>query len=324
MATFVDPYTKQPLEPDGEGNLFCERDGERVVYLNHDGAYDFVSPGARVEGEKHFYDEHYKAAGGHEFTLEVVRERWTEIARPEAAVLLASLGDLSGKRILLLGNGMSIKELYFLHLGAEVVYTDISIEAVIRMQNLYRDSELRERGYDRIEFHAVDGLSLPFPDSSFDIIYGDAFVHHIEDLDSFFAEVSRCLRDGGMCRFLDGSYSPLWQAAKRSVLRPIQIYAHRKQGISPEDLRATMRGGYRKEELEPLMARHGFKSMVFRRFGFFHYITKRGLGKVIGWRRDVFGAAKPLLYLAKYMDDAGEWTGLTTPNTINLVWGFDK
>jgi SAM-dependent methyltransferase len=296
MSEFVDPYTKQPLREDEQGDLAREGEGGKVVYKNHGGVRDFVHPEARMGMEKDFYDGRYREQDLPRITLEEVREPWVDAIRPENSILLESMGDIRGKRVLLLGNGLSSKELYFLHLGARVVYTDISIEAAVRMHEIFSASELKEMGYGAIEFHAVDGMHLPFPDSSFDVIYGSAFVHHLEDLDGFFSEVGRCLREGGRCRFLDGAYSPVWQAAKGSFLRPLQLYVHKKRGISPEDFRATMRGGYRKEELSAIMKKYGFRKMT----------------------------ARPFLLAMKWLDDVLERTRPMAGNLINLVWGFDK
>jgi SAM-dependent methyltransferase len=321
---FIDPYTRVPLKVDHAGNLFSEHDGRRAVYKSYDGVYDFVHPGTRVAEEKDFYDGRYTQARDERVTLKDLHKLWTDNLRPEKRLMLQNLGNLSGKRMLLIGNGVSRKEFYFLHLGAEIVITDLSLEAVRHMQRVYAHSEFKERGYDCIEFHAVDGAHLPFPDASFDVIYGSAFVHHVEDLDSLFSEVSRCLEEGGICRFLDGAYSPVWQAAKHSILKPIRMYVHRKRGVSQEDLRATARGGYRKEELDRLKQKFGFKRLVLIRFSFFLYISTRAVGKIISFRKSAFRAFWPLFILMKWADDFLDKTGLLADHLVSPVWGFDK
>jgi SAM-dependent methyltransferase len=42
---------------------------------------------------------------------------------------------------------------------------------------------------------------LPFPDESFDLVFGHAVLHHLPDLDAAFAEFSRVLRPGGTLAF---------------------------------------------------------------------------------------------------------------------------
>lgn len=324
MKDFVDPYTKQVLLRDERGNLYRGSGKERVTYTNHDGCYDFTRPGSEAAGEREHYDKQYGTARRGGLTLDDVKSPWYDDTRPQNLALLQSLGEVAGKRILLLGNGTSLKELYFLKLGAEVVYTDLSIAAAKYMKRLYLASGIREQNAEHIEFHAVDALHLPFADSSFDIIYGFAFVHHLEDLHPFLAEVRRCLKDGGICRFMDGAYSSIWQTAKRTVLRPVQVCVHRRWGVSPEDMRATRRGGYSLGELQSLREELGFRDMVFIRMSFFLHISRRGLGKLINWNPKVFKCSRPLLLFTKWLDKVTCDTSLMRRNQLLLIWGFDK
>jgi SAM-dependent methyltransferase len=50
-----------------------------------------------------------------------------------------------------------------------------------------------------IEVHGrtAEAESLPFPDESFDLVMGHAFIHHVPDLATAFAEFHRVLRPGG-------------------------------------------------------------------------------------------------------------------------------
>ncbi len=48
---------------------------------------------------------------------------------------------------------------------------------------------------------AVDAESLPFPDESFDLVFGHAVLHHIPDLGQAFDEFARVLRPGGTVAF---------------------------------------------------------------------------------------------------------------------------
>ena len=132
-------------------------------------------------------------------------------------------GEIGDKKILLVGNGESYDEFYFLMLGAKIVLTDLSIEAVKHMRKEFAASNLYEAYCDKIEFHAVDASNLPFQDGEFDIIYGSAFTHHLEHLDPFISEVCRCLKIGGICRFIDEADSPLWRSLlKGTILIPIK------------------------------------------------------------------------------------------------------
>jgi len=46
-----------------------------------------------------------------------------------------------------------------------------------------------------------DATELPFPDDSFDLVFGHAVLHHLPDLEASFAEFRRVLRPGGAVAF---------------------------------------------------------------------------------------------------------------------------
>jgi len=48
---------------------------------------------------------------------------------------------------------------------------------------------------------AAEAETLPFPDESFDLVFGHAVLHHIPDLERAFAEFARVLRPGGTVAF---------------------------------------------------------------------------------------------------------------------------
>lgn len=313
---YIDPHTKAPLYRDEKGNLFESNNSQKIAYENHEGVYDFVKNKDK-DYEKDHYNNLYKKNISSTRSIKDLQQAWEK--EPGFKQLLKSMGDISTKKILLLGNGISIKEFYLLKLGAKCVYTDLSIEAVEYMKSLFEQSELKRCGFDQIEFHAVNALKLPFPDEFFDIIYGCAFVHHIEKKDELFSEISRCLKTGGICRFLDHAYSPLWQGMKNTILKPIQLYSHEKHGISPSDLIFTKRGGFKIDELEQLKEKFGFKKMLYRRVAFCEHLLQRGTLKMGGkYLRKI----KPLM---KALDTFCDKTvSLVKKHGIVLVWGFTK
>lgn len=320
IKEFLDPESKIKLNKDNKGNLYCLKGRKSIVYPNHDGIFNFVSE-KKLAGEIYHYDNKYGGLTTRRLTLHDVSDEWYDKIAPENIVLLECLGNLAGKKVLLLGNGNSIKELYFIKLGAKVVYTDLSIEAVKYMRTLFFSSELR-RYHKNIEFHAVDALHLPFPDASFDIIYGCAFVHHIEDLYPLFTEISRCLKEDGICRFLDDAYSPVWHFVKNTVFKLLQSYSHKKTGISPEDLKATKKGGYKKDELLQLMHYFEFKELVFERTSFFQYLWRRGITKLLNEDKFLIRKGMPIMAALDHFL-IGE-SHLIRGNLLRLIWGFNK
>lgn len=53
----------------------------------------------------------------------------------------------------------------------------------------------------RVKTVRCEAASLPFADSSFDLVFGHAVLHHLPDLDAAFSEFHRVLRPGGTVAF---------------------------------------------------------------------------------------------------------------------------
>jgi ubiquinone/menaquinone biosynthesis C-methylase UbiE len=83
---------------------------------------------------------------------------------------------------------------------------------------------------------AAEAETLPFPDGSFDLVFGHAVLHHIPDLEGAFSEFARVLRPGGTLAFCGepsryGDFlaaipkrtallaAPLWRRAMRASQR---------------------------------------------------------------------------------------------------------
>ena len=325
IARYVHPYSKEYLYKDPEGNLCLRQRPDEVFLKGYDGSFDFVSLGKDITKERDHYDKEYLAKGVRRLTVDMIKGAWFEETVPWYSTLLESLGELSGKTMLLLGNGSSYKELYFLELGAAgIVFTDLSIEAVRRMKKEFSLSELKHKGNSAIEFHAVDAMHLPFPDKTFDIIYGAAFAHHLDNLDGFVSEVRRCLKPSGICRFFDQADSPLWDGLKRTVLRPIQIYSYWKHPRSPEDLRAAQRRNFNKRSIVGLMSRHGFTEAIYVQEWFFLALIYRHYGKIVQWRPEAMQRGRPLFRLMKDLDILLSKRKLIGRNNLMLVWGLNN
>lgn len=335
--SFVDPYTKDPLALDDEGNLFREEAAHRTVYKALRGCYNFVTSDLSNDCERQHYEEHYERTSVRALVSDDIRGPWFDSCIPWYNALLLSIGDLMGKRVLLVGNGRSCKEFYFVECGAHVVYTDFSFEAVLRSDAEYaaagaigrpRSSPSPTNGNvgacGTIQFHAVDANHLPFGDESFDVVYGSAFVHHLDDFHSFFSEVYRVLKPGGICRFCDQADSPVWGFLKRTVLRPFRIYSYWKHPRSPEDIRANVRGGFNRTNLLKHMSAHKFRKLYFERKWFFLAIGLRHIGKEVGWNKRAMRIARPIFHLLRLLDVLSTWCHRIAENRLILIWGFEK
>jgi ubiquinone/menaquinone biosynthesis C-methylase UbiE len=112
-----------------------------------------------------------------------------------AADRKASLSDsFAGRRVLDLGSGMGGLATALALAGAEVLPLDFNPEYC-------RITRLRGRRYD-LDLRAVNaaGESLPFRSGSFDIIVCMDVLEHVQQPEKVLAEISRCLKPGGVCQ----------------------------------------------------------------------------------------------------------------------------
>jgi SAM-dependent methyltransferase len=166
-----------------------------------------------------------------------------------------------------------------------------------------------------------DATRLPFDDDSVDILYGYAFTHHLQDFSRFLREAVRVTR--GRAVFMDDAYSPVWQNLKTGPLRPLMRRAHHLSPISPEDHRATMRGGFREAVLASQLEALGVTPW-FHRSGFVHYLVTRG-AETLKFPSALQPAHHPSWLRALIgIDSAVERLPGMRRNLIRLVWGFDR
>jgi SAM-dependent methyltransferase len=59
--------------------------------------------------------------------------------------------------------------------------------------------KLREEGLlNKRVFELIDGRGIPFPDKSFDVVFSNQVVEHLDDIDGALTEMGRVLRDDGV------------------------------------------------------------------------------------------------------------------------------
>ncbi len=93
----------------------------------------------------------------------------------------------AGDRVLQVDCGPGVLAARMEQMGAQVVGTDLSAEAVSRAQG---------RGVDAIQVN-LDRRPLPFADASFDAVVSDSQIEHRVDYQRYLDECSRVLRPGG-------------------------------------------------------------------------------------------------------------------------------
>lgn len=286
------------------------------------GTLDFVVSLDRAE-ERRYYDNAYIDTSKHRARkqpIDSVLARWALPQTPERGIVLREVGHLEGKTVLLLGNGESEKELIFLRMNPKhLVYSDLSTHALRNIESRFDLDEYR----DQLTFAAVDAHSIPFAPGSFDIIYGFAMVHHLPDLDVFFESVMKALKPGGRAVFMDDAFAPIWHYSKQTWLKPVMKFSHNKSGISPEDYRFSMQGGFKEEELGNRI-RKLKADPYFVRTSLLTYLFYRGAGKLLPRALRKILGRQPVSRTIRSMDGILCKLPILRDNQIRLVWGFTK
>jgi SAM-dependent methyltransferase len=127
---------------------------------------------------------------------------------------LARLGEVAGRRVLDFGCGHAMMSVVLARRGAAVMAFDLSLGYL---------QEARQRAEANgvtVSFVQADGERLPFAAESFDAIWGNAIIHHL-DIPTAAREVRRVLRPGGVAVFCEPwGGNPILEAARRWLPYP--------------------------------------------------------------------------------------------------------
>ena len=113
--------------------------------------------------------------------------------------------DVKGKKVLDLGCGFGETAVYWAREGADVEGIDISPGMVAIAQKLVQNYAVTKNCH--IQQMAAERLD--FPSNSFDYIFGDGILHHVDFMHTL-KEVKRVLKDGGIAIFVEPlAYNPV-------------------------------------------------------------------------------------------------------------------
>jgi SAM-dependent methyltransferase len=155
---------------------------------------------ARLQREQQFHD---KVAS--RITVTPGRGGWVDCEAPTwpnepkispslTTRMLRLLGDVRGKRVLVYGCGYDPGPTWFARRGADVTAIDISRESI-------NDQRILMDAYGiSMHLEVADAMHTPFPGGFFDIVYGNAILHHL-DSESCAQEIARLLAPEGVALF---------------------------------------------------------------------------------------------------------------------------
>jgi ubiquinone/menaquinone biosynthesis C-methylase UbiE len=112
--------------------------------------------------------------------------------------LLEKIGDLTNKKVLDFGCGSGWQSKIFAGKGADVWAFDISEEAAKQANQLVNKLHLS----NKVHVHQMAAEKLSFQSNKFDMVIGNAILHHL-DVKLALDEIHRILRRGGKAYFLE-------------------------------------------------------------------------------------------------------------------------
>jgi SAM-dependent methyltransferase len=154
----------------------------------------------------------------------------------------AQLGNLKGKEVLDYGCGHGMASVVLAKQGARVTAFDLS-PAYLR--------EARQRALANqvsIRLVQVNGEQLPLPDASFDRVWGNAILHHL-NLEVAGRELRRVLRPGGLAVFCEPwGENPLLNWVRRKAPYPGKHRTADEEPLRQRDL-AVLQKAFTKVEI---------------------------------------------------------------------------
>lgn len=255
----------------------------------------------KIEAE--FHDRWAKAI---DLDSLLVREAFEACTAVENRHAFESLSPVKGKRLLDLGCGAGETSVYFALQGARVTALDISPEMVEVCRRLARKHGVA------LEARTAVAEALPFGDASFDLVFGNGVLHHVE-LAAALREVRRVLRPGGKAAFIEPlKHNPV-----------IGVYRH----IASENRTPTEHplgfGDFASiQRVFPRLEHREFWLTTLYLFLHFFFVERASPGKVRYWKKVISDADRyaGLFGALKRLDDRllglMPWMGRYCWNTV--------
>ena len=147
-----------------------------------------------------FYTDHWKVIEAER----LVRYEHMFVWRPEQARLLEPAGIAPGQRVLDLGCGPGFFSLAL----ADMVGRDGAVHGVDINARFVADARARavQRGLSHVQFHHLDGATLPLANASIDRVIAKNVLEYVPDLHATLSEAVRVLAPGGKLHAIDSDW----------------------------------------------------------------------------------------------------------------------
>jgi SAM-dependent methyltransferase len=130
--------------------------------------------------------------------------------------------DFRDRRVLEIGLGQGAESEQIIRRGARWSGLDVTAESVDRVR---RRLELRRLAHDDLRMGSV--REIPWPDSSFDIVFSHGVLHHVPDIRTAQSEIHRVLKPGGtLIAMLYARHSLNYQVSIRVIRRAMLAAAY--------------------------------------------------------------------------------------------------
>ncbi|MBA4317466.1 MAG: SAM-dependent methyltransferase [Flavobacterium sp.] len=262
----------------------------------------------RRQSEEIFHD---KWAESIDLNKLLVHESFEAITAVENKYALEMMGDLKNKTILDVGSGAGESSVYFALQGANVTALDISQ----KMLNIA--SNLANKHGVIINTIREQTEKMSFTDNTFDLVYGNGVLHHV-DFELSLKEVFRILKPGGKAIFIEPlAYNPI-----------IKIYRYMARDVRSEHETPLIFSKLNlvKSIYKRIHHREFWLSTLLILIGFYVFEGVHP-SKERYWKKIIYDAdkyKKSFMALKKIDDFVLKWLPFLRPFCWNTVLVFEK
>jgi ubiquinone/menaquinone biosynthesis C-methylase UbiE len=175
--------------------------------------------------------------------------------------------------------------------GSGNYYEAIATTTNARVVGIDPSSAMIEQLLERLpaaETKVASGEAIPYPDSSFDMVFSVDVIHHVTDRDAYFTEVMRVLRHGGVVMTATDSEEDIVRRIPLSSHFPETIPHERRRYPSITAIREAMsRSGFDllpSEQIERNMTLTDISQFRNKAFSVLHLISdeehRRGIERL--------------------------------------------